>query len=162
MQYSILTNWKIDRAFKLLRRRSQDNTSNVVKVSFQFLFLSSADLNQLISSLSVTRTNRARVREQGGQEETEGSNADGTSSHSLTCVGTGLGQQPYTVNSFQGPPKSINVEVQEQYTLLQAEWHGTGLNISPASFQQSRRNLPQYVEGPLDKDILSALYQIVR
>jgi hypothetical protein len=73
----------------------------------------SADLNQLISSLYVTRTNCARVREQGGQEETEGSNAGGTSSHSLTCVGTGLGQ-PYTVNSFQGPQRSTSVEVQEQ------------------------------------------------
>jgi hypothetical protein len=92
-------------------------------MSLKFLFISwlfpssnSADLYQLISSLSVTWTAHARVREQGDQEETEGSNADGTPSHSLTCVGTGLGQQPYTVKSFEGPPKSINVEVQEQYS----------------------------------------------
>jgi hypothetical protein len=72
----------------------------------------SADLNQLISSLSVTRTNRARVREQGGQEEREGSNADGRSLHSHISVGTGLGQPDTTVVSNQGPPGSINVEVQ--------------------------------------------------
>jgi hypothetical protein len=71
-----------------------------------------ANLNQLISSLSVTWTNRARVCEQEGQEEKEGSNADGTSFHSHISVGTGLGQ-PYTVvSNQQGPPGSINVEVQ--------------------------------------------------
>jgi hypothetical protein len=91
------------------------------KVSFRFFLLftslimslpssNSADLNQLISSLSVTRTNRARIREQGGQEE-EGSNADGTSFRSHISVGTEL---PDLVNSIQGPPRSINVEVQEQ------------------------------------------------
>jgi hypothetical protein len=70
----------------------------------------SVDLNQLISSLSVTRTNRARVREQGGQEE-ERSNADGTSFRSHISVGT---EQPDPVNSVHGPPSSIDVEVQEQ------------------------------------------------
>jgi hypothetical protein len=69
----------------------------------------SVDLNQLISSLSVTRTNRARVRAQGGQEE-EGSNVDGTSFRSHISVGS---EQPDPVNSVQGPPGSINVEVQE-------------------------------------------------
>jgi hypothetical protein len=71
----------------------------------------SADLNQLISSLSVTRTNRACIREQGGQEE-EGSNANGTSFR-LQHISVGT-EQPELVNSIQGPPRSINVEVQEQ------------------------------------------------
>jgi hypothetical protein len=73
---------------------------------------SGGDLNQLISGLSVTRTNRARIREQGGEGDREGSNnADGTSFHLHDSVGTGLGQ-PHTVNSNQGLPRSINVEVQ--------------------------------------------------